>query len=149
MLYAGGNERRAPMSTITLHLESATQYERICNVVSFVGEDDSGSFGILPDHVRFMTVLGFGLARFRIAAEDWQYLAAPGAVLYHHDNELHFSTRRYFRGSDLEHIRNVLREQLPLEEESLRTVKETLRRLEEEMLKRLLDLGGRNREVML
>ena len=35
------------MNTFTLHLESSTQYERIEHVVSFVGEDDSGSFGIL------------------------------------------------------------------------------------------------------
>ena len=36
-------------------------------VTSFVGEDASGSFGLLPRHDRFMTVLTFGLARLLLA----------------------------------------------------------------------------------
>ncbi len=100
------------MNIFVLHLESATQYERIDNVVSFVGEDASGSFGILPGHARMTTLLEFGLARFRIADEDWQFLAVPGAVLYHRDNQLHVCTRHYLRGRDYERISTALREQL-------------------------------------
>ena len=128
------------MKSFVLHLESATQYERIEAAVSFVG-DASGSFGILPGHARMSTVLEFGLARFRVAGADWQYLAAPGAVLYHSGNELHFSTRRYLRDASLERVRAALQEQLLAEERELRAVKQSLRRLEEEMLKRLWKLG--------
>ena len=144
MLYARQHERRPRMNTFALHLESATQYERINNVISFVGEDASGSFGILPGHARMMTLLEFGLARFRIADEDWQYLAVPGAVLYQQDNQLHVCARRYLRGTDYELISTALREQLLVEEESLRAVKQSLRHLEEEMFKRLWKLqhGG-------
>lgn len=132
------------MKTFILHLESATQYERVDNVVSFVGEDASGGFGILPGHVRLITVLEFGLARFRVAGADWQFIAAPGAVVYHVDDQLHFSTRRYLRDADYERIRAALREQLLTEERELHVVKRSLRRLEEEMLKRLWRLrhGG-------
>jgi F-type H+-transporting ATPase subunit epsilon len=132
------------MKTFVLHLESATQYERIEQVVSFVGEDASGSFGILPGHACMMTVLEFGLARFRAADEDWQFLAAPGAVVYHADDRLHFSARRYLRDTDYERIRAALREQLLAEEQVLHVAKQSLRRLEEEMLKRLWRLrrGG-------
>ncbi len=49
---------------------------------SFIGEDASGSFGLQAGHARFMTILEFGLARFRTAEADWQYLALPGALLY-------------------------------------------------------------------
>lgn len=132
------------MRTFVLHLESATQYERIENVVSFVGEDASGSFGILPGHARLMTVLEFGLARFRVAGGDLQFLAAPGAVVYHVDDQLHFSTRRYLRDTDYERIRAALHEQLLAEDQVLHVAKQSLRRLEEEMLKRLWNLrrGG-------
>lgn len=125
------------MKTFVLHLESSTRYERIENVVSFVGEDESGHFGILPGHARMMTVLEFGLARFRVADEDWQYVAAPGAVVYHVGDELHFSTRRYLRDADYGRIRAALRQQLIAEERALHVVKQSLRRLEEEMLRRL------------
>ena len=125
------------MNTFSLHLQSATQYERVENVISFVGEDDSGSFGILPRHARMMTLLAFGLARFRVAEQDWEYLAVPGAVAYFVSGHLYISTRHYLRGKDYETITAALREGLLTEEEALRTMKQSLRRLEEEMFKRL------------
>jgi F-type H+-transporting ATPase subunit epsilon len=129
------------MSALRLHLESSTQYERIDGVLSFVGEDASGSFGILPGHAPFLTVLEFGLARFRTAAGAWEYVAAPGAVVLHRDGDLHFSARHYLRGSDHEQISAALREQLLREERSLHEVRRSLQQLENGMLKRLLQLG--------
>jgi len=125
------------MRTMVLHLESATQYERIENVTSFVGEDASGSFGILPGHARMSTVLEFGLARYQVSGAGWEYVAAPGAVVNHVGNELHFSTRRYLRDRDLERVRMALEAELRAEEETLRSVRQSLRRLEDEMFKRL------------
>lgn len=124
------------MNTFLLHLESATQYERIERVVSFVGEDDSGSFGILPGHRRAIILLTFGLARFRVVDQDWEYLALPGALAYFVDNQLHLSTRRYVRGKDYEDISTMLQRELLGEEDALRQMKQSLRRLEEEMFKR-------------
>lgn len=125
------------MNAFRLHLESATQYERIENAVSFVGEDDSGSFGIQAGHGRMMTLLTFGLARFRVRDRDWEYLAMPGALAYFIDGELHLSARRYVRGADYEGISAILQRELLAEEEALQEMKQSLRRLEEEMFKRL------------
>ena len=129
------------MNTFIMHLQSATQYERIENVTSFVGEDDSGSFGILAGHARAMMLLRFGLARFRIADLPWEYLAVPGALVYFVDGQLYLSTRRYLRGEDYESLSAVLRRELRVEEEALREVKQSMRRLEEEMFKRLWKIG--------
>ena|SRR5213080_3335213 len=133
------------MTPFVLHLQSATQYERIERVVSFVGEDTSGCFGILGGHERMMTILSFGLARFRTSDDVWHYLALPGAVLYFVENQLYLSTRRYLRDTDYKRIASSLREQLLVEEESLRSLKENLHRLEEEMYKRLwkMERGSR------
>jgi F-type H+-transporting ATPase subunit epsilon len=125
------------MPSLTLHLQSATQYERVPDVVSFVGEDSSGSFGVLPEHARMVTVLTIGLARFRTAAGAWEFVAVPGAMLYCRDNELRLCTRRYLRDSDYARIAAALHERLLAEEDALRQMKQHLRRLEEEMLKRL------------
>jgi F-type H+-transporting ATPase subunit epsilon len=125
------------MNTFALHLQSSTQYERIENVIGFVGEDDSGSFGILPGHARMMTILAFGLARYRIAGQDWEFLAVPGALAYFVEGQLYISTRRYLRGKDYETITAELQKGLLAEEAALQTMKLSLRRLEEEMFKRL------------
>ena len=128
------------MNTFPMHLESTTQYERVEKVISFIGEDDSGSFGVLPGHARMMTVLGFGLARFHVLGEDWEYLALPGALAYFLDGELHLSTRHYLRGKDYDRISTALEQELLVEEDNLQVVKQSLHRLEEEMFKRLWKL---------
>ena len=128
------------MNTFPMHLESTTQYERIENVVSFIGEDDSGSFGVLPGHTRMMTLLRFGLARFRVLGQDWEYLALPGALAYFLDSELHLSTRHYLRDKDFDRISTALEQELLVEESNLQVVKQSLHRLEEEMFKRLWKL---------
>ncbi len=123
-------------------LRDSSTPTRIDGVVSFVGEDASGSFGILPGHARFVTILELGLARFRRYDEPWQYLAMPGAVLYFKDNLLSLCTRRFFLDDDYERITDVLTSQLIAEEEALQEVRQSLVQLEQEVLKRLLKLGG-------
>jgi F-type H+-transporting ATPase subunit epsilon len=132
------------MNTFPMHLESTTQYERVEQVSSFIGEDDSGSFGVLSGHARMMTLLRFGLARFRVLGGDWEYLALPGALAYFLDGELHLSTRHYLRDRDYDRISTALEQELLVEEDNIQVVKQSLHRLEEEMFKRLWKLkrGG-------
>ncbi|MDA8384439.1 MAG: F0F1 ATP synthase subunit epsilon [Betaproteobacteria bacterium] len=124
------------MTTFVLHLESATRDERIERVASFVGEDASGSFGILARHQRMVTTLAFGLARYRVG-EDWTYLAMPGGLLYFLNNELFVVTRRYLRDTDAGRLVQVLGREFAAEEEALRGMKLTLSHLEDEILRRL------------
>lgn len=135
------------MKGFTLILQDATRVEQIEGVTSFVGEDDSGSFGILADHARMMTSIVFGLARFRIADNPWQYLALPGALLYFVNNKLSISTRRYLMDDDYERISAALQEQLLVEEEDLRTMKESLHRMEEEVLRRMWEIGRKGEQI--
>lgn len=129
------------MNVFTLVLRDAASILRIDGVRSFVGEDASGSFGLLAGHARFMTCLEFGLARFRRDGEAWQYLAIPGAVLYFVDNVLNLNARRYFLDTDYDRITETLARQLLADEQALRGVKQSLAQLEQEILKRLWKIG--------
>ncbi len=129
------------MTSFTLRLQDATRTQEVGGVTSFVGQDASGSFGILAGHARMMTVLDVGLARFRQGQAAWEYLALPGAVLYFRDDVLALSTRRYLRDTDYNRISLGLQERLLAEEETLRGMKDSLRNLEQEVLKRLWRLG--------
>jgi hypothetical protein len=82
VLHARVDEGAGDVNTFVMHLQDATSYERIKHVESFVGADDSGSFGVQAGHARLMTSLVFGLARYRVAGEPWQYIAALGAALH-------------------------------------------------------------------
>jgi len=129
------------MKTFTLRLQDAAQAQAIMGVTSFIGEDTSGSFGIFAGHTRMMTTLIIGLARFRISERPWQYLALPGGVLYFNNNLLTLSTRHFMLDDDYMRISTALQEQLLAEEEKLHTMKTSLHRMEEELLKRLWELG--------
>jgi F-type H+-transporting ATPase subunit epsilon len=129
------------MSGFTIRLQGATQYEQLENVVSFVGEDASGSFGLMRGHGRFITTLIFGMARIRYADEHWDYLALPGAVAYFDRNELILSARRYLRGGDYLQISQALREEMVEEEQTLTEFKHSLEQMERAMLLRLWRIG--------
>ena len=129
------------MSTFTLKLYDATNFEVIEGIASFVGEDSSGSFGIRAGHARMMTNLSFGLARFRAEPGDWRYIAVPGALLYFADDILSLSTRHYVIDDDYMRISAAVTQQLATEEMELRSMKASLHRLEEEALRRMWRLG--------
>lgn len=129
------------MKLFTLVLQDATHIEQVDDVTSFVGWDESGSFGLLAGHERYMTVLSWGLARFQTMDEMWHYLALPGGLLYFRENTATISTRRFFRDDDVDRISRTLEDQLLVEEDSLRSMKHSLSRLEEEMFKRIWRMG--------
>ena len=137
MLHARQHVEAQDVKTFSLQLLDAAGTRQICGVTTFVGEDISGSFGILAGHARLMTSLIMGLARFRSHNEPWQYLAMPGGLLYFHDNLLTLSTRHYLLDDDYSRISNAMQQQLLAEEQKLQTIKASLRHLEEEALRRL------------
>ena len=131
------------MSSFNLNLFDIYHQQRMTGVSSFVGLDASGSFGILPNHARFMTTLVFGLARFCLGSDNWQYLAVPGAVLYFNNNELTISTKHFLCDTDFDRISSLLEQQLSTEEDKLRATRGSLGLMEQAMLKRLLALKGK------
>ena len=90
-----------------------------------------------------MTILVIGLARFRIGAGDWKYLALPGAAVYFHADVLTLSTRHYLLDDDYMRISQALQQQLLDEEQLLHATKQSLHRMEEEVLRRLWEMGRR------
>ena len=127
------------MNAFTFILIDATQQLSFTGVSSFIGVDATGSFGIQARHARFMTVLSFGLAQFRIGLEAWQYLAMPGGILYFNENELTLSTRHFLIDTDLSRISEILEQQLTREEDSLRSTRESLHQMDQAMLKCLIE----------
>ena len=129
--------------TFTLHLQSADRTDCIPYVASFVGRDAVGSFGLLAGHADFMTIVDYGLARYRRIDHDWRYVASPGGVVSFTGDALYFSTRRYLQDDDYARISAELTGQLAAEERSLEVVKQHLQQLERELLRRLHELPRR------
>lgn len=129
------------MNGFELILQDASQRQVFSGVISFVGEDASGSFGIQSGHARIMTSLVMGLARFRNIEQDWQYIATPGALLYFHDDMLTLTCHHFLIDADYMRISQALQQQILEEEAELQAQKNSLRRMEEEVLRRLWDMS--------
>jgi len=128
------------MKSFTLHLQAATKYERIDNATSFIGQDTAGKFGLLANHERFITTLTFGLIKYK-AENGWVYIALPGGVLHFVDNELFISTRIYFMDENYERISEKLEHDIRREENKVHNMHESLQKMEQEMFKRLWQVG--------
>jgi len=127
-------------AAFALELSSATQSTRREDVVSFVGRDASGAFGLLAHHERMLTVLEFGMARFRTVDEHWHHVALPGAVLYFVDGTLRLATRRYVMSDDYRVVAEAIEHTLRVEERALRGLRQSVGRLDREVLRRLWQL---------
>ncbi|MGM0541367.1 MAG: F0F1 ATP synthase subunit epsilon [Pseudomonadota bacterium] len=127
--------------TLTLLIQDTTHSETYRGITSFVGEDSSGSFGLLPGHTRMMTSLVMGLSRFKVGTQKWQYIAATRALLYFDQNRLVLSARHFIIDSDYVRISTLLEEQLLEEERLLSQQNQSLRRMEEGVLKGLWDMS--------
>lgn len=134
------------MRTMALQLYHFSGTDRFERVTSFVGEDASGSFGLLPGHGRMMTALAAGLVRFQVAEEEWHYLVLPGGILSGGGGELTICTRRYLHDTDFRQMATLLTELQQADAEALGGIKESLHRLEEEMLRRLREIERANYE---
>jgi len=125
--------------TFAIELISQKRGERIESVVSFVGTDGSGSFGILSGREPLATTLSWGLCSLRTAqSHARQYLAMPGGVLYFAQDVLHLCARLYLRDDDPERIVERLAGEMRAEEESSRAMHALLRDLDRELVRRLL-----------
>ena len=131
------------MKSFVICLLDATHSEEIEGVTSFIGEDQTGSFGLLANHSRFMTVLSTGIAKYRTGDGGWKYLAAAGGVLYFKNNILTLCTYRFLLDDDYSRISQALEQQVLAEEENSQTFKQSLRHMEEEVFMRLWKIGKR------
>ena len=128
------------MGSFTLNLLASTQSERFENVESFIGEDASGYFGLQANHIDFMTVLIFGLARFRFQNNAWQYLALPSGLASFQGNELTISTRYFLIDTDFDKLSKLLEQRALQEQETMRSTRESLRGMEQLVLKKIREM---------
>lgn len=133
--------------SFSLILRDSVHEERFDHVQSFLGEDESGSFGIFAGHARFMTVLAFGLAQFKMDDGQQHFVALAGGLLFMRGDLLTLGTRRFVTDVNFERISEKLRSEIAREERELRATRESLHTLEDSVLKRLYDLGRKRHEL--
>lgn len=129
------------MNTFLLTMHDIAHTQTIADVVSFSGEDSSGSFGILAERERLITCLTFGMSKIHTLSGQVLFIAMPGGVLYFAQNNLTISTRHFVVSDDFEQIQKILLQEILNEEMQLETLKKSFHSMETELMKRLLQTG--------
>lgn len=131
------------MSTFTLTVCDAAACRRFDAVQTLVAADAGGAFGILAHHRPLVAVLRPGLARFRQAGGDWQWMATAGGVLRFCANQAALVTLRCHVGADRAALADALAAELAREDSELHAARATLDGIERALERRLVELGAR------
>lgn len=129
------------MNGFTLILQDYSHSLQVENCISFVGRDQSGSFGLQAGHEHFITCLQAGLARYRTTDQSWHYIAQPGATLHFHQRELHLITTQFVISKNRQELQPLLesrwQQETDLQSDTLRHVT----RMEQSLARRLWEMN--------
>lgn len=109
------------------------------NVVRIVAETTIGSLGILPRRLDFVASLVPGIITYETPEEGEQYLAVEAGILVKKGLEVCVAIRNGLYGTDLGKLRSSIEKEYSKRVEGERTVTSILTKLENDVIKRLLE----------
>lgn len=110
-------------------------------VLRIVAEEPDGFFGMLPNHIDFVSQLVPGILVYEGEDGVERYVGINSGTLVKCGSEVLVSARNAVLGNDLRTVRQRVAEDLRKLEETERTERSALARLEADMIRRLQGLG--------
>lgn len=110
-------------------------------VTKVTAEAKNGSFGILPRHVDFVTILIPGVFSFE-TEEGEEFLAVAEGVLVKRGAEVIVSVRNAVRGKNLGELQSAVKEQFRTLDEQEKKTRTVIAKFEADFARRFLELEG-------
>ena len=112
------------------------------NISFFRAEDKSGSFGILPRHTAFLTVLESAIAIAEIENKE-HYYAFNGGILSFKNNHLKIMTQEFVESDDLNRLLDSIKYAFKVQEEKERLFSDNIENLQNAFIKKLTEMKGK------
>jgi len=109
------------------------------NISFFRAEDKSGSFGILPRHTAFLTVLESAIAIAVIENIEYYYAFNAG-ILSFKNNHLKIMTQEFVESDDLNTLLDSIRYSFKVQEEKERLFSDNIENLQKAFIKKLIEM---------
>jgi F-type H+-transporting ATPase subunit epsilon len=90
--------------TFSARIITPSRIERVDSISFFRAEDKSGSFGILPRHIEFLTILEPSIAIAAIEEKE-EYFAFNGGILSFKKEILTITTKEFVQNSRVDELR--------------------------------------------
>ncbi len=109
------------------------------NISFFRAEDKSGSFGILPRHTAFLTVLESAIAIAVIENKE-HYYAFNAGILSFKKNHLKIMTQEFVESDDLNTLLDSIKYSFKVQEEKERLFSDNIENLQNAFIKKLIEM---------
>lgn len=109
------------------------------NISFFRAEDKSGSFGILPRHTAFLTVLESAIAIAVIENKE-HYYAFNAGILFFKNNHLKIMTQEFVESDDLNRLLDSIKYSFKVQEEKERLFSDNIENLQNAFIKKLIEM---------
>ncbi|MEA5514643.1 F0F1 ATP synthase subunit epsilon [Nodularia sp. UHCC 0506] len=110
-------------------------------------EAENGAFGILPNHIDFVTALVPGILSFDSQQGEEIFLAVDQGILVKCGAEVLVSTRNAIRGNNLETLQQTVEAQFKTLNEKEKMARSAAAKLEIGFIRSLIETGGASSET--
>ncbi|THH36909.1 ATPase [Aliishimia ponticola] len=128
----------APDMTVTLRLPMATLFEG--RAARLTGVAPTGAFGILPNHVDFVTALVPSVMTLHLADGSEEIFGLDEGLLVKKGHKVSVAVLRGVRGDDLSSLQQTVKTSFVQMDEEERQARSALSRLEADMVRRFAEL---------
>lgn len=128
----------APDMSVTLRLPTRMLYERRC--ISITAVAPNGAFGILPNHVDFVTAIVPSVLTLRLADGSEEIFGLDEGLLVKKGHKVDVVTLRGVHGDNLDSLRTTVEASFIQMDEEERQARSALSRLEADMVRRFAEL---------
>ncbi|MDW7729607.1 MAG: F0F1 ATP synthase subunit epsilon [Bacillota bacterium] len=105
-------------------------------------EAQNGHFTLLPRHVDFVAALVPGIFYYQTPDGNEHFLALDDGILVKQGGQVYVSAAQAVSGDDLEHLEDLVENELKVLGESEKKARTVMARLEADTLRRFTRLGG-------
>ncbi len=130
-------------STFDARIITPKAIKNVENISFFRAEDQSGSFGILPRHIEFLTILEPAIA-IAVIEEKEHYYAFNGGVLSFKNNALTITAKEFVQSDKVSELLMMIKSSFTEQEEKERLFNDNIENLQKAFIKKLI---GMQRDV--
>lgn len=123
---------------VTLRLPTRTLFEGAAT--RLFAEAENGAFGMLPNHIDFVTALVPSVLILTLADGEEQIFGIDEGILVKKGHDVDIAIRRGIQGTDLASLRETVQESFIEMDEDERVARSALTRLEAGIVRRFADL---------
>ncbi len=125
------------MFRLKIHIPSAMVFDEDIDFLR--AEDSTGSFGILPKHTDFLTILKPSVLIIKKQGKE-MYFAVKGGILSFRENTAVITTESAIKGEAIEDLHKLVQKHYLKISEREKMLEETIMNMERGFLKRLVEL---------